>query len=249
MEVHHHSHTSRKNWTHYFWEFLMLFLAVFCGFFAEYQLEHKIEKNRETQYIQSLIEDLQTDTASLKSVIDDFLKMDRNMDTLLSLYPLLTVGYNYMLHRKLRVIKGFPDFVKADRTMQQLKNSGGMRLIRNKKAADGITEYDLMNRDLDIDVDALVVTFNQIVDSGLEILDSAGLAHDAKTKTYAEMEAGGKTYLLKADRQTLGKWNNQIRLFKMLCKMVRTLEEELREKAIELIVLLKKEYRLQYRRS
>ena len=46
MEVHHHSspapggsHTPRKKWTHYFWEFLMLFLAVFCGFLAEYQLE------------------------------------------------------------------------------------------------------------------------------------------------------------------------------------------------------------------
>jgi len=44
MEVHHHGHTERKKWTHYFWEFLMLFLAVFCGFLAEYQLEHKIEK-------------------------------------------------------------------------------------------------------------------------------------------------------------------------------------------------------------
>jgi hypothetical protein len=35
MEVHAHSHTARKKWTHYFWEFLMLFLAVFCGFMAE----------------------------------------------------------------------------------------------------------------------------------------------------------------------------------------------------------------------
>jgi hypothetical protein len=25
MEVHHHSHTARKKWTHYFWEFIMLF--------------------------------------------------------------------------------------------------------------------------------------------------------------------------------------------------------------------------------
>ena len=59
MEVHHHSHPAhggtgtRKKWTHYFWEFLMLFLAVFCGFLAEYQLEHKIEKDRGKQYIRS----------------------------------------------------------------------------------------------------------------------------------------------------------------------------------------------------
>ena len=29
MEVHHHAHTARKKWTHYFWKSLMLFLAVF----------------------------------------------------------------------------------------------------------------------------------------------------------------------------------------------------------------------------
>ena len=71
MEVHHHSHlatgethSSRKKWTHYFWEFLMLFLAVFCGFLTEFQLEHKIEKEKGKQYIQSVYEDLKEDTAS-----------------------------------------------------------------------------------------------------------------------------------------------------------------------------------------
>ena len=62
MEVHHHSHTQRKKWTHCLWEFLMLFLAVFCGFLAEYQLEHTIEHAREKQYMKLMIADLQTDT-------------------------------------------------------------------------------------------------------------------------------------------------------------------------------------------
>src|SRR5918993_807353 len=72
MEVHHHSHsspasggTARKKWTHYFWEFLMLFLAVFCGFLAEYQLEHKIEKDRIRKYMKDLIVDLLNDTADI----------------------------------------------------------------------------------------------------------------------------------------------------------------------------------------
>src|SRR5687767_14705532 len=55
MEVHAHTHTARKKWTHYFWEFIMLFLAVFCGFLAEYQLEHVIENKREKQFIVSLV--------------------------------------------------------------------------------------------------------------------------------------------------------------------------------------------------
>ena len=63
MEVHAHTHTARKKWTHYFWEFLMLFLAVFCGFLAEYQLEHTIQKDREKVYMQNMLEDLEADTA------------------------------------------------------------------------------------------------------------------------------------------------------------------------------------------
>ena len=72
MEVHHHSHTARKKWTHYFWEFLMLFLAVFCGFLAEYQLEHKIERDRGKQYIRSFYEDLVTDSSHFSKLITTF---------------------------------------------------------------------------------------------------------------------------------------------------------------------------------
>ncbi|MEO5947207.1 MAG: hypothetical protein ABIP79_10365, partial [Chitinophagaceae bacterium] len=66
MEVHHHAHTARKRWTHYFWEFLMLFLAVFCGFLAEYQLEHKIEQDREKAYMKGIVENLKYDIIRCK---------------------------------------------------------------------------------------------------------------------------------------------------------------------------------------
>ena len=74
MEVHHHAHPStspghRKKWSHYFWEFIMLFLAVFCGFLAENQREHMIEHQREKKFATSLYEDLKKDTADLMSDI------------------------------------------------------------------------------------------------------------------------------------------------------------------------------------
>jgi len=43
MEVHHHAHTPRKKWHHYFWKFFMLFPAVTLGFIVENQREHYIE--------------------------------------------------------------------------------------------------------------------------------------------------------------------------------------------------------------
>ena len=51
MEVHAHSHTARKKWTHYFWEFLMLFLAVTLGFLVENQREHYIEHETSKKYM------------------------------------------------------------------------------------------------------------------------------------------------------------------------------------------------------
>ena len=116
MEVHAHTHTPRKKWTHYFWEFLMLFLAVFCGFLAEYQLEHKIEKEREQVYIASMIEDLKKDTTSLTFTIRQYEELDMRSDTVLTLYPSLVKGYKDTIWRNLP--GGFPDFIKSNITMQ-----------------------------------------------------------------------------------------------------------------------------------
>ena len=144
MEVHAHSHTPRKKWTHYFWEFLMLFLAVFCGFLAEYQLEHKIEKNREKQYMQSLVEDLKADTAMLAANIK--IRQDRMqmIDTFLSLLYSPTgirqrSGDLYYLARRASPPANiFPN----DGTIQQLKSSGNLRLVHKKEIANSIMAYD-----------------------------------------------------------------------------------------------------------
>lgn len=69
MEVHAHSHTPRKKWTHYFWEFFMLFLAVTLSFFVENRREHYIEHQRAKVYAKSMVKNLQTDTAELKQII------------------------------------------------------------------------------------------------------------------------------------------------------------------------------------
>src|SRR5215510_7831554 len=65
MEVHQHIHTPRKKFTHYLWEFLMLFLAVFCGFLAENFREQFMDHRREIQYMKSMLADLDSDTTQL----------------------------------------------------------------------------------------------------------------------------------------------------------------------------------------
>jgi len=149
MEVHHHSHMPGpdlhrdKKWTHYFWEFLMLFLAVFCGFLAEYQLEHKIERDRERQFINSLVDDLQDDEKILDAMLKAELRGLASLDTLIDLLnnPDLAKQNGDQLYFEARVGPRYIPFANNSRTFDQLRNSGGFRLIRFTEASNKIMEY------------------------------------------------------------------------------------------------------------
>ncbi|MFZ1262523.1 MAG: hypothetical protein WAT34_03360, partial [Chitinophagaceae bacterium] len=85
MEVHNHTHTPLKKWTHYFWEFFMLFLAVTLGFLVENKREHIVEHKREKEYVNSMLEDLKKDTANFSRTIKINARACNSIDTLISL--------------------------------------------------------------------------------------------------------------------------------------------------------------------
>ena len=142
MEVHAHTHTPRKKWTHYFWEFLMLFLAVFCGFLAENQREHMVEHQREKKYAQTLMEDLINDTLGLKISIPYWEKMVTHIDTIRGEIEKEPLARNSLvLYRDAALLIGNATFTYHDRTIGQLKNAGNFRLLP-KTIADSLIEYD-----------------------------------------------------------------------------------------------------------
>ena len=121
----------------------MLFLAVFCGFLAEYQLEHKIEKDRETKYMRSMIEDLKLDTAELTVHIRLRTERDVMIDTLIFLLTQTNIRENgNSIYYLSRIISPPISFFPNDRTIQQLKSAGGLRLIRNMDISNSIMAYD-----------------------------------------------------------------------------------------------------------
>ncbi|MBK9465957.1 MAG: hypothetical protein IPN56_14515 [Chitinophagaceae bacterium] len=249
MEVHHHAHTSRKKWTHYFWEFLMLFLAVFCGFLAEYQLEHKIEKDREKQYANSLYEDLKIDTAILKESmrINDFVtrKIDtfRNMvqhQTLQSLPAGTWYYYGRFGTRYMQV-------AFQDATLHQLKSSGGLRYFKNRNVADAIARYDQSCRRLQTQLDfqdpvyeLLLSTRNKIFNSYFldEVMDldlPAGKIDSFKQKTMP---------FLSEDKQDFIQYANICQIRSNNNKNLWDRKAETLKKGEELIAILKNKYRL-----
>jgi hypothetical protein len=148
MEVHHHSHTARKRWTHYFWEFLMLFLAVFCGFLAENQREHYIEHQREKQYMLTMLDDLKSDTIQLSDAIHYWAGINNSIDSVADalILPLSFADFP-KAYRHLNNALNYYSFAYNDRTIAQLKNAGGFRLIREKNVANKIIAYDQFNND------------------------------------------------------------------------------------------------------
>src|SRR5436190_20183127 len=144
MEVHTHSHTPRKKWTHYLWEFLMLFLAVFCGFLAEYQLEHKIEKDKEKQFMLSMINDLQNDLANIKTTTTVKKQGIQIADSLFELFssPALNNNRNQVYYYGRMFSATYHKFFMTDGTLTQLKNAGGFRLITKRAIVDSILSYD-----------------------------------------------------------------------------------------------------------
>jgi hypothetical protein len=149
MEVHAHTHTPRKKWSHYFWEFLMLFLAVFCGFLTENQREHMVEQKREKKFIKSLVSDLEVDTSRLSFIVQERDLRASGLDSfvlLLNKSDAPAFGRYLYYYNSVATRGGLFRFTPADGTMQQLKNAGNLRLIRNAEVSDSIVAYDVVTR-------------------------------------------------------------------------------------------------------
>ncbi len=143
MEVHAHSHTARKKWTHYFWEFLMLFLAVFCGFMAENIREHKIEKIRAGEYARLLIKDLENDTSDINNSTKQCERILVSFDSISSVvYKGVSgnkVSGSFYYHSQIGTIS--PQVIWNDATLIQLTQSGNLRYFRNQDLVNKISSY------------------------------------------------------------------------------------------------------------
>ena len=243
MEVHHHAHTARKKWTHYFWEFIMLFLAVFCGFLAEYKLEQTIERHREKEFILSMIEDAMTDTANIHAAIPLNLERAGYADSL----SIACLNYrgtqpeNTKIYETHRNCIYRPDLVyPTDRTLFQLKNSGGMRLIRKKKAAESIIAYDNSGKRL-INQQTYYETYlNDLTNSSAQLMNFLVLwGHSRK-----EVHPYDTAKLINPDRLKLMEMGNIAVIYKgVLLQYINRLKE-MEKESVVLINTLKKEYHI-----
>ncbi len=247
MEVHAHTHTSRKKWTHYFWEFMMLFLAVFCGFLAENQREHMIEHQREKKFIRSLINDITADTARLSSIIKSRDQRDAQLDSLTFLLNSDSAQGNsrhiyFFSHTISRFL--IHQFTPNDGTMQQLKNAGGLRMIRKHLVADSIIKYDVATRAIQLLGEQELNVTGIYREMAPKILNGIELGKFSDNDNYPiritvdpPLEPGYKAFL--------NEYNYRLLSVKNVNKGYRRETRKLLKQAINLLYILKEEYHVE----
>jgi len=241
MEVHHHAHNPaephhKKNWKSYFWEFLMLFLAVFCGFLGEYQLEHKIEQERGKQYILSFYEDLKIDSTHFNSICNNFEKKITNFQSMSQCYD--SILRNQSSTNCLRIVMrnsySFIDMTYTDRTLAQLKNAGGLRLL-NKEDADKIILYDNRLREYKT---AENVAFQKIQD---DLRETASSLMDYEK--WKDTTNSPRVFAIYGDdKKLLNKYFNQLTWYLSMCDASVYRLKKIKKKNTELIEYFKAKY-------
>ena len=223
----------------------MLFLAVFCGFLAEYQLEHKIEKDREKQLLKSLIEDLKEDTGLLTAQLSSFQSMGIELDSLIFLLNSPDIKkYGADLYYYGRKAHRFSFFNITDRTIQQMKNSGGFRLVRNNLAANEILRYyALMNNLNELQTRNEQYAMEYRVFS-MNIFNPLVFQKMVDTTDQSIIKMQDNPELLTYDKASLLKLTSILHYLNSIRRGLQLKYTYLKSEAEKLILLLKKEYGL-----
>ena len=252
MEVHPHSDShGKKTWKVYFFEFFMLFLAVFCGFLAEYQLEHKLERDREKQFIISMVKELQEDLVQIDRVQKDtnryknldtlamiLLESDRSSEEIKKTYEL------YFRHTTNIVYMSF-----NRNTLTQLKNAGNMRLIRKMNVADSLNQLDNKITELNNQWEFYMKIMYDNFKFGSRIFDMGYLIKDKEGKWMKSKEEFNKIPVkfdfITNDKATFIEFGNMMKMQATILLAYQFMLKDYRKYSVRLIAFLKKEYHLE----
>jgi hypothetical protein len=248
MEVHAHSHTERKKWFHYFWEFLMLFLAVTLGFFVENQREHMIEHQREKQYIKSLLFDLKADIVQGDVLKELRIKRIGQLDTLMRLLKSSQLKENTSAFYYNVVPSQFNGkFLPHNGALFQLKNAGGLRLIRKANVVDSILHFDVQTQSA-VDFENWererlndLSAFNRVVD-GSVVEENSTYTYPGGAYNY--QRPSRNPALLSYNKKDLEQLYNRFNLQKRMHSVAISNLYQLKGTISRLINLLDKEYHL-----
>jgi hypothetical protein len=214
--------------THQVWmqfrEFIMLFLAVFCGFLAENYREDRQEEEMARGYLKSMVMDLQRDSTQLEQMLRLTRKTFQATDSLRSELLSNRIETNSIpAYKLLFKTFGFDDFAPNDGTMKQLKHSGSLRFIEEKRIVDGIMAYQESHTPLKIHE----ATMNQELTEVVKLRQNFDLIGLNKTNFTAPIP------LLNSDRESINRFFERVEIWLLYLGRLEDLQENVLKKGKE----------------
>ena len=239
---------SSKRIKEYFIEFVMLFAAVTLGFFAENFREEMIEAQNERDYMQTMIEDLKEDTARISASIKSTEKKVQGIDSLIKyIYkkPYSDSDRRMMYYLFRRYMGSATDVAFSKRTINQLINSGNLRIIKNMSISDSIVLYDI---NTERTIRQYSVYHDQFQQKSREIsnkiFDSYYLVDYDRSNVFHLLETNINPKFLDEDEKLLKEYANAIYGGKGVLAIYVTILKSKYPQAANIIDLLNKEYDL-----
>jgi len=246
METPHHIKHSKKvrNNKEYLFEFLIIFVAITGSYLAENLREHFVDRHKEKVYMESMLQDLKSDSANLVRVIELNKEQIKGLDSLLNLMnnKLGSNEIKQFYNFDVKYALNYNAFNPINRTIIQLMNTGGLGLIKVKAASDGIVGYDNLKNSILKQADLLETRFTKIIDQQTEIIDFLSIIKSRKGSSTFQL----KEYpiLITTDIKTMHSYYFNITVFKGSINVYTQKTEELLKQATSLILLIQKEYNL-----
>ena len=254
MEVHAHSHTARNKWTHYFWEFLMLFLAISLGFYAENTREVILHKKEVKTQLHSMLSDLQSDITLFDSVTDRNSYSAQMADSLIEMLhsDITNTPEIYFSARTVTANVGY--YYSNSKSFEQLKTAGLLRYIKDKELLDSIGTYYASFQWLVNQIDLLRLKMDEIHKGNTRLFDSYVFQQMMiNIKIIANNGAGGqritiskplvKPSLLSVDVKDINTVSLNYHYYSTTIKFYIRNSIALQNRAKGLIEIIKKEYR------
>ncbi len=233
-----------ESFGHYFFEFFMMFLAVFLGFVAENLRERLAEKKQERVYMKNMLEDLRADLVLYRKYSENNKVVFELIDTLVQLIksPERKQHITKLAYTARMILPTFKQLVPTERTYEQMKSSGNLRLITNQVVANSTSYYYYSVSELKKYNESIMVWAADYENEMGKIFDGELLLKIIKEKKEIPADAAA---LLTDDPVVLNALINSAQYVYGALVLGETIGNERSIAAQKLIELIKKEYRLE----
>jgi len=235
-------HNPKKKVKAYFFDFFMLFLAVTLGFFVNNLNENISERQREKQYITSLINDLIIDTVQIQEIHSTIESQIDGIDSILHILENKDQNnfINNLYYYSFKYLNSATFFTSSDRTISQLKSAGGLRLIQKKGESDNIVQYYSSSENVEYNMEYCLKEFYKIMDSEKEIFN-LGILRGHNINSLRSLK---DLKLLIDDPLRLNHFYNQILMYMSALMNYNLLLTDLNKEAKSLLSFTKESYNI-----